>query len=87
MEKLLEVEKFGRKVHVLADRGRIRGRKVQLMFGKGSWIGAGYIGGFTAFIAFNCVSPQNTGKRSMYVPRMVQVGVTRNGNKVPYTSN
>ena len=49
-------------------------------------LGAGYIGGWTFFLALNCVSRYNSpdGKRSMWKPRLLQFGFTRNGNRVPY---
>ena len=66
------------------QRGRWRGRLVKASWGKG----AGYIGGWTVCLAFNCVSPYNDGyRRSAYVPRLLQLVATRNANRVPYTSH
>lgn len=39
--------------------------------------GAGYIGGFTAFVARNCKGP-------MYAPIALQYGLTGNANKIPH---
>lgn len=74
---------FKHSIQIRTDRGVIAGRKVQLCYGRGDWIGAGYIGGFTLYAALNCLHPQ-----FRHLPRKaVQLGFTRNGNRVPYTSN
>jgi hypothetical protein len=87
MESIFDVTIFGYRFKASADKGRLFGRKWQVMGGRGSWIGAGYIGGFTAFLALDCTSPYNTRKRSMYTRRALQLGFTRNGTRVPFTSN
>jgi hypothetical protein len=87
MDEIFDVTLFGYRFKALADKGRSFGRKWMVMGGRGPWIGAGYIGGFTAFLALGCTSPFNSGKRSMYKRRRVQLGFTRNGNRVPYTTN
>jgi hypothetical protein len=59
-------------------------RVYQLQIGtrKGPFaLGAGYIGGATAYLAINSVG----GGKDMYRPRLLRVGVTRNANRVPYT--
>lgn len=43
--------------------------------------GAGYIGGFTAFVARNCKGKTGV---SMYVPHPWQYAITRYANKVPH---
>lgn len=81
-------ETFRVQFHVSRSDFRKGERAYSLMFGtrRGPFaLGAGYIGGATAYVALNCVSPVNCGKRSMYVPRRLQMGVTHNANLVPYS--
>lgn len=77
---------FGFNARVLTDAG-LRGSKTyRVLVGRGSWIGAGYIGGFTAFLAVNCPRPvAKRGARSYYQLRRFQAGITRNANRVPYS--
>lgn len=44
--------------------------------------GAGYIGGFTAFITYGA---RNQG--DMYRPAGLQIGITRNANRVPWLAH
>lgn len=72
-------------LRVLGRTRWYRCRTLKMLFGRG----AGYIRGATAYVAFNCVSPYNSsdGKRSMYKRRLLQIGFTRNANRVPWTSH
>lgn len=81
--KLPFVKHF-RHLTIVVDRGIMRDWRLDLHggiyrppFNKG----AGYKGGFTLYVCWNCVD-----SRSMYRPRRrLQVGITRNANRVPWT--
>lgn len=76
--------RYGRHISVVLSRGRYGDWSLNLLagirkppFNKG----AGYRGGFTAFVAWRCVDQSN-----MYVPcRGLAVGITRNAHRVPWT--
>ena len=78
------ITRHWRHVAVVVDRGlrgdwyfKVLGGTRKPPFNKG----AGYIGGFTFFVCWRCVD-----HLSMYVPRRrLQIGVTRNANRVPWT--
>lgn len=77
---------FNRSIQLHVDRGAVAGRKLEICYGRGNWIGAGYIGGLTAYVALDCNT--RPGNRSVRITRKrLQLGVTCNGNRVPYTSN
>ena len=46
--------------------------------------GAGYVSGFSAYIGFLCQDATPGG--NMYVRKLLQFGVTRNANRVPYAA-
>lgn len=48
-------------------------------------MGAGYIGGFTFYIAFNCIHPRASDYLSLYQTVPFCCGVTANGNSIPYS--
>ncbi len=69
-----------------AEKGNIiMGRRqyvARLIYGPG----AGYVGGWTFYLALNCPDMrQPGGVRWMHQYRkMIQIGITRNANRVPY---
>jgi len=79
---------YTRYVNIIFDRGIVRDWYFNILVGyrKPPFNkGAGYIGGATFFLAWNCVD-----KQSMYRPRRffgipLQIGITRNANAVPWT--
>jgi hypothetical protein len=46
-------------------------------------MGAGYIGGATAYVGFHCIKPTSD-SLSLYKPIRFCAGITQNGNRVPY---
>jgi len=44
--------------------------------------GAGYIGGATFYVCWRCVNRAN-----LYQPRLIQIGITRNANNVPWVQS
>ena len=49
--------------------------------------GAGYIGGWTAYVAWNAGSRRSMFSKFGKMPSKLELGVTRNANKVPYMSH
>jgi len=62
---------------------------VKLHFGEGSFIGAGYIGGSTLYLARNSGSSQWKHQfRGQPLPKFgIEFGWTRNANRVPYLAH
>ena len=50
--------------------------------GEGKWYGAGYVGGWTAYLSIMCHGRHARGESYRHL-HVLQIGVTRNGNAVP----
>ena len=79
---------YTRHVNIITDKGIHRDWSLKVLVGWRTFTrqcqfnkGAGYIGGATLYVCWNCVD-----RKSMYRPRKrLQFGITRNANKVPWT--
>ena len=72
-------------VSVVTDSGLINGWSLRVLAGiyapnPSFNKGAGYRGGITFYVCWKCVNHKN-----MYRPRKLQIGITRNANRVPWT--
>ena len=81
----LQIGRFSIQIHI--SRGRQdNGAVVKAMIGTAGagpfTIGAGYIGGATAYLGVRTV--RGGGGVAMYRPAAFRIGVTRNANVVPY---
>lgn len=74
-------------VRLITDKGRIRGRLVKVLFGTNSkWIGAGYKGGFTIYATWGC-GTRYCERGCRLKLGQLELGVTRNANLIPFTTN
>ncbi len=71
-------------MRLFLDKG-IKPRQYSLKLILGN--GAGYIWGATFFIALNCPNMKLHGALKWMRPKLIQFGLTRNANAVPYCNH
>lgn len=60
-----------------------KGFRLKVLYGRG----AGYIGGWTFYLAWNAGSRNHMRSKFGKMPRKLELGFTRNANRVPFMSH